>query len=68
MGSSKQEENSTVEEMLVVYWRGRRMKEGERDRERTIERGRDSFMEVRYGKCGGKILDRGRLWIAIEGE
>jgi len=27
----------TVEEKLVVYWRGKRLKEGERDRERTIE-------------------------------
>ncbi len=47
----------TVEEKLVVYWRGRRLKEGERDRESTIERGSDSFMEVQYGKCGGKGLD-----------
>ncbi len=31
----------TVEEKLVMYWGGRRLKEGERDRERTIERGSD---------------------------
>ncbi len=61
----------TVEEKLMVYWGGRRLKEGERDRERTIERGSDSFLEVQYGKCGEKGLDRGRLWVgevAIEGE